>query len=201
MKEMKLVSIRHKKFKILTTDSDHNFPVSPNLLNRNFIGESPNKVWVSDITYIPTEEGWLFLCVILDLFSRKIVGWSMKDHMRTSLVTSAFKMACSARDPAPGLIFHSDRGSQYASEEFRRWLDACKFRSSMSRKGNCWDNACAESVFSTLKTELVYTRKYRSREEAKRDIFEYIEVFYNRFRRHSTLGNVSSEKFEMRESA
>ena len=201
MKKMNLVSIRHKKFKVVTTDSDHDLPVSPNLLWRDFSASEPNEVWVSDITYINTEEGWLYLCLILDLYSRRIVGWSMKGHMMASLVTGALEMAYKARSPEPGLVFHSDRGSQYASTEFRDKLEEYTFFQSMSRRGNCWDNACAESVFGTIKTELVYNRKYRTRAEARRDIFEYIEVFYNRTRRHSTIGNVSPVIFERRECA
>lgn len=201
MKQMELVSIRHKKYKIVTTDSNHDLPISPNLLQRDFTASEINEVWVSDITYIDTEEGWLYLCIILDLYSRKIVGWSMTDHMRSSLATSALEMAYKTRDPEPGLVFHSDRGSQYASREFRSKLEEYLFIQSMSRKGNCWDNACAESVFSTLKTELVYNQKYRTRAEARSDIFEYIEVFYNRIRRHSTIGNVSPALFELNECA
>jgi putative transposase len=201
MRELQLVSCRHKRFKVRTTDSNHALPVSPNLLGRNFTVSKPDKVWVSDITYITTSEGWLFLCIILDLFSRKIVGWSMKDHMRTSLIIDALDMAYKSRQPGEGLIFHSDRGSQYASKDFRDKLAEYKMVSSMSRKGNCWDNACAESVFGTIKTELVYLNDYASREWARSDIFEYIEVFYNRLRRHSTLGGLSPVKYELKKCA
>jgi putative transposase len=201
MKELHLVSCRHKKFKVRTTDSNHDLPVSPNLLGRKFSISKPDKVWVSDITYISTREGWLFLCIILDLFSRKIVGWSMKEHMRTSLIIDALDMAYESRKPDEGLIFHSDRGSQYASKDFRDKLAECKMLSSMSRKGNCWDNACAESAFGTLKTELIYLNDYALREIARRDIFEYIEVFYNRVRRHSTLGSLSPVNYELKQCA
>lgn len=201
MRELQLVSCRHKKFKVRTTDSNHDLPVSPNLLDRNFTVEKPDKVWVSDITYISTREGWLFLCIILDLFSRKIVGWSMKEHMRTSLIIDALGMAYESRQPGKGLILHSDRGSQYASKDFRDKLVEYNMISSMSRKGNCWDNACAESAFGTLKTELVYLNDYTSREWARRDIFDYIEVFYNRRRRHSTLGGMSPINYELKKCA
>ena len=201
MNEMNLVSCRHKKFKVMTTDSNHDLAVSPNLLKRNFSIDKPNKVWVSDITYISTQEGWLYLCTVLDLFSRKIVGWSMTDHMEASMVIDALDMAYMSRRPGEGLIMHSDRGSQYASNAFREKLAEYEMLSSMSRKGNCWDNACAESFFCTLKTELVYRCDYLTRDEAKKTIFRYIEIFYNRKRRHSTLGNVSPDSFEMNISA
>ena len=195
MKEMGIAK-RRKKFKVVTTDSNHNYPISDNLLKRNFITSEPNKVWVSDITYIRTDKGWLYLCIVLDLFSRMVVGWSMQDNMKTQLVIDALEMAYKRRNPGKGLIFHSDRGSQYASDTFKEELGKYKMISSMSKKGDCWDNACAESVFGTLKTELVYNTLYRSHDEAKRDIFEYIEVFYNRSRRHSTINYMSPYNYE-----
>lgn len=198
MREMGLRSNRYKKFKVMTTDSNHSHPISENILDRKFEVSEINSVWVSDLTYVPTNEGWLFLCIILDLFSRNIVGWSMEDHMRTEMVVSALNMAYSNRKPKGGLIFHSDRGTQYACVDFRKKLDEYKIISSMSRKGNCWDNAPAESFFSTLKMELVHNRKYNTRKEARRDIFEYIEIFYNRQRRHSKLGNISPFQFEQK---
>lgn len=195
MKENNLVSI-HKKTFINTTDSNHNFPVAYNVLNRQFYADGANKVWVADITYIPTREGWLYLAAILDIYSRKIVGWSMSDRITTELITDAFNMAICQRSPGIGLIHHSDRGCQYASNEFQEKLQKHGIICSMSRKGNCWDNAVMESFFHTLKTELVNRRRYQLRSQAKRDIFEYIEVFYNRLRSHSALGYVSPEFFE-----
>lgn len=184
-----------KKFKA-TTDSDHSLPVSENILDRNFTVKEKDKVYVSDITYIWTLEGWLYLCIVMDLYSRMIIGWSMANHMRAELVEDAFNMACMRRNPGPGLIFHSDRGKQYASKSFRDLLESKKCIQSMSRKGNCWDNACAESLFHSVKTEEVYFNLYKTRDEAKRSIFRYIEVFYNRKRRHSHLGYKSPENFE-----
>ena len=195
MRDNGLVARQKRKYKV-TTDSSHDYPISPNLVNRNFSVEFPNVCWVSDITYVDTMEGWLYLCSVLDLFSRKVVGWSMASHMRAELVIDALDMAVMHRNPTEGLIFHSDRGIQYASKSFREKLKSYKMIQSMSRKGNCWDNAPAESFFSTLKMEEVYLRKYRTREEARRSIFEYIEVFYNRQRSHSFLDYVSPEKYE-----
>jgi putative transposase len=183
------------KYKV-TTDSNHDYPVSPNIVNRDFEVEAPDKVWVSDITYIWTYEGWLYLCVIIDLFARKIVGYSMSENIDTDLVSDAFNMAVLMRNPAKGLIFHSDRGVQYASHGFRKLLKDNNCIQSMSRKGNCWDNACAESFFSTLKIEEVFLRNYRTRDEARLSIFEYITVFYNRRRRHSFLDYMSPENYE-----
>ena len=188
---------RHKKRFRVTTNSKHDYPISPNLLNRDFTLEKINTCWVSDITYIDTHEGWLYLCSILDLFSRKVVGWSMASHMRADLVIDALDMAVKHRNPPEGLMFHSDRGVQYASGTFRKKLKSYKMIQSMSRKGNCWDNAPAESFFSTLKIEEVYTHsKYRTREEARKAIFEYIEVFYNRKRSHSFLDYKSPSEYE-----
>ena len=184
-----------KKFKT-TTDSKHNLPIAPNLLNRQFKVEAPDRVYVSDITYIWTREGWLYLAVILDLFSRQIVGWSLNNRMSRELVMNALRMAIWRRRPAPGLIFHSDRGSQYCSNDFQKMLEIHGMVSSMSRKGNCWDNAVAESFFGSLKTERVFFANYKTREEAKRDIVDYIEMFYNSNRRHSYLGYISPKAFE-----
>lgn len=189
-----------KKFK-KTTDSNHNYPIVENILDQNFSVDQKDKVWVSDISYIDTAEGWLYLCIIMDLFSRNIVGWAMENHMRTDLVKNAFTMAYDKRKPAEGLIFHSDRGSQYASYEFKELLDSKKCIASMSRKGNCWDNACAESFFHSLKTEEVNINYYSSRARAKRSIFEYIEIFYNRKRRHSYLNYMSPVNFELIKAA
>ena len=179
-----------------TTNSKHNEAISPNLLNRNFKVNEPNKVWVGDITYIWTDEGWFYLATVIDLFSRKVVGWSMADHMRTSLVNEAMQMAIWQRKPPKGLIWHTDRGSQYASKEHRALLAQHGIVQSMSRKGNCWDNAVAESFFHTLKTELVFHERYQTREQARASIFEYIAVFYNRKRRHSANNLMSPANFE-----
>ena len=184
-----------RKYKV-TTDSNHDYPVAPNIVNRQFNVDSPNKIWVSDITYIWTNEGWLYLCIVLDLFSRKVVGWAMSRNIDTQLVADSFTMAVLARNPEKGLIFHSDRGIQYAAHDFRRLLKDNHAVQSMSRKGNCWDNACAESFFSTLKNEEVFHKNYRTRKEARSSIFEYIAVFYNRFRKHTSLDYVSPEKYE-----
>lgn len=190
-----IIAKTKRRFKA-TTNSSHRLPVSPNLLNRRFTADRPNKVWTSDITYVWTEEGWLYLAVVLDLFSRQIVGWAMGDRIDTALVLRAFRQAVMRRRPALGLIFHSDRGSQYASADFRKALKSCGAVQSMSNKGACYDNAVTETFFHTLKTELVYFEKYETRAEAKRGIFEYIEVFNNRLRRHSALGYRSPHAFE-----
>jgi putative transposase len=195
MKLAGVVAKQKNKFKA-TTDSKHNLPVAPNLLNREFEAGEPDKVYVSDITYIWTNEGWLYLAVVLDLFSRQIVGWSLSNRISRKLVINALRMAIWRRQPLPGLILHSDRGSQYCSIEFQKMLDTHRMISSMSRKGNCWDNAVAESFFGSLKTERVFFSSYKTREEAKRDIVDYIEMFYNSNRRHSYLGYVSPKKFE-----
>ncbi|WP_143710044.1 IS3 family transposase [Halothermothrix orenii] len=195
MRVMGLKAIQKRKFK-RTTNSDHNLPSKNNLLKRNFSVTQPNKVWVSDITYIPTKEGWLYLSVVIDLYSRKVVGWSMDKHMTKRLVIDALEMAVLNRNPSRGLIFHSDRGSQYVSHDFQKTLWKYGIISSMSRKGDCWDNAVAESFFATLKTELIFHNKYQSRAQAKRDIFEYIEIFYNRIRLHSSLDYKSPEDYE-----
>ena len=196
MRENGLRARRKQRFKV-TTDSKHDLPIADNLLNQNFIVEEPDRWWVSDITYVWTLEGWLYLCVILDLFSRMAVGWSMADHIRAELAIEALTMAVTHRKPSGGLIFHSDRGVQYASDKFCGEAKRYKMIQSMSRKGNCWDNACAESFFATLKTEEVFHRIYRTREEARQCIFEYIAVFYNRQRKHSFLDYLSPENYEL----
>lgn len=195
---MKLAGVearQKKKFKV-TTDSKHNWPVAPNLLNREFQAEAPDRVYVSDITYIWTQEGWLYLAIVLDLFSRQIVGWSLNRRMSRKLVMDALRMAIWRRKPARGLIFHSDRGSQYCSNDFQELLTVHGMASSMSRKGDCWDNAVAESFFGSLKTERVFFSNYKNREEARADIVDYIEMFYNSRRRHSSLGYLSPRDFE-----
>lgn len=184
-----------RKFKA-TTDSKHDLPVAPNLLDREFTVDEPDRVYVGDITYVWTQEGWLYLAVVLDLFSRQVVGWSMSHRMTRDLVKDALRMAYWRRKPAPGVIFHSDRGSQYCSTEFQALITTYQMISSMSRKGNCWDNAVAESFFGSLKTERVFFTNYKTREEARRDITDYIEMFYNSKRRHSHLGYLSPREFE-----
>ena len=184
-----------RKFK-MTTDSKHTFPVAPNLLNREFTPKEPNQVWASDITYIWTAEGWLYLAVVMDLFSRAILGWSMSERMTRSLVIDAFIMAVKKYHPSPGLLHHSDRGSQYASADYQTVLKRYGAICSMSRKGNCWDNAPVESFFSTLKKEHVFHHDYRYRTQARQSIFAYIEQFYNRKRIHSALGYRTPSEME-----
>ena len=186
---------KRRKFKA-TTDSKHNLPVAPNLLNRQFEVPEPNRVWVSDISYIRTAEGWLYLAVILDLFNRRVVGWSMSNSLSRRLVLDSMRMVVYRRRPAPGLVAHSDRGVQYCSDDYRRLLRIHGMKCSMSRKGDCWDNAVAESFFGSLKTERVFWSNYKTREEARRDIFDYIEMFYNCTRRHSSLGYLSPMEYE-----
>ena len=188
-----------RKYKA-TTDSNHRLPVAPNLLERRFIVDSPNQAWASDITYLWTRQGWMYLAVIIDLFSRKVVGWSLGERMQASLVCEALDAAVRLRRPTPGLVFHSDRGSQYASAAFRRRLWRYRMRQSMSRKGNCWDNAVAESFFATLKKELVRDQIFETRDSARSQVFEYIEVFYNRQRAHSLLDYETPTSFEACES-
>lgn len=191
-----LQAITVKRFKVKTTDSSHGLPVAENLLQQDFSATAPNQMWVADITYIPTDEGVLYLAGIKDLCTRKIVGWSMDQRMPAELVMAALQMAVGKEHPAVGLLHHSDRGSQYASAKYQDQLTACGITCSMSRRGNCYDNASMESFWGSLKQELVYQRKFRTREEAKAAIFEYIEVFYNHQRRHSSLGYVSPAEFE-----
>ena len=184
--------------RVRTTDSRHDFPIAPNLLERNFTATAPNWIWLADITYVETDQGWLYLATVLDLYSRKIVGWAMCDHLRADLPLAALRMAISAQRPDAGLIHHSDRGVQYASAEYRKVVQSAGFQASMSRKGDCYDNAPMESFFHTLKTELVHHRKYATRAEATRDIFAYIEGFYNRTRRHSAIGYISPIAMELK---
>ena len=181
-----------------TTDSRHDLPIAPNLLDRNFVADAPNRIWLADITYVETDQGWLYLAAILDLYSRRIVGWAMSDHLRADLPLAALRMAISAQRPGAGLIHHSDRGVQYASSEYRNALQSAGFSASMSRKGDCYDNAPMESFFHTLKTELVHHTQYATRAEATRDIFAYIEGFYNRTRRHSAIGYISPAEMELK---
>lgn len=195
MKQAKICSRVKRKFKV-TTDSKHKLPVVPNVLERQFTRTKANDAWVQDITYISTQEGWLYLAVVIDLFSRKVVGFSIQDNMRKGLVLDALDMAIKSRRPTSGLIVHSDRGSQYCSDLFQSKIKGNEMICSMSGKGECWDNAVAESFFHSLKTEHVYLTKYETREEAARNIFEYIEVFYNRTRMHSTLGFLSPVEYE-----
>ena len=190
-----------------TTDSNHNLPIAPNLLNRDFYALAPDTKYVGDITYISTGEGWLYLATVIDLYSRKVVGWSMDDTMKVSLVNDALIMAIKHRRPESGLLWHmpdrrdkcpwgTDRGSQYASYSHKDLLQKHNIVQSMSRKGNCWDNAVAESFFKTLKSDLVYQTYFYTKNQAKREIFEYIEFHYNRVRSHSYLGNLSPSRFE-----
>ena len=191
------LSVRMKRrFKVMTTDSNHNLPIAPNILNRDFYASKTDEKYVGDITYIPTSEGWLYLATVIDLYSRKIVGWSMDERMKVSLVNDALKMALNTRNPEKGLLWHTDRGSQYASYEHKDLLKQYGIVQSMSRKGNCHDNAVAESFFHTLKTELTHHKIYHTKQQAKRSIFEYIEVFYNRERMHSSNNNLSPVEFE-----
>lgn len=185
-----------KKFVPRTTDGAHDRPVAGNVLGREFDADLPDRKWAADITYVPTAQGWLYLAAVMDLCSRKVVGWSMADHMRTGLVADALRMALARRAPGAGLLHHSDRGVQYASDDYQALLASRGITCSMSGKGDCYDNAAMESFWGTLKTELVNHEHYQTREQARASIFEYIEVFYNRHRLHSSLGYVSPEQFE-----
>jgi putative transposase len=198
-KLMQLHGIRAKgkrRFKV-TTDSNHDLPIAPNLLNRGFNVNEPDKVWVGDITYIATDEGWLYLAAVIDLFSRQVVGWSMQPHMQTSLVTDALRMAWFRRHPAPGLICHSDRGSQYCSHTFQDALALSEYgiTGSMSRRGNCWDNACSETLFGSLKVERLHGQRFVTRRQAKDEAIAWL-LWYNQTRLHSTLAYVSPTQFE-----
>jgi putative transposase len=187
-----------RKFRC-TTDSNHDLPVADNLLGRQFDPDAPNEVWLADITYIPTHEGWLYLAAVEDLYSRRVVGWSMAEHLESRLVVDALEMAVQRRLPGEGLLAHSDRGSQYASEHYQRLLAQHGIACSMSRRANCWDNAPMESFFASLKKELVHGADFATRAEARAALVEYIEVFYNNQRRHSALGYVSPAQFEQAE--
>ena len=186
-----------RRFRVTTTDSNHNLPIASNLLNRNFTVAAPNQAWVGDFTYIATEEGWLFLAVVIDLFSRKVIGWSMRPDMHRNLVIDALEMAWFRRSPdkKSGLIFHSDRGSQYASEDFAKMLEHCAITPSMSRKGNCWDNACSESLFGSLKVERLHGERFETIREAKDATIAWL-LWYNKTRMHSTLKYISPMQFE-----
>ena len=183
---------RYKK----TTDSDHGGPVATNVLQQNFAADGPDQKWGVDISYVWTAEGWLYLAIVLDLFSRRIVGWAISDRMKRGLAMDALKRAITLRDPKPGLIHHSDRGSQYCSDDYRKLVRANRFVASMSGRGNCFDNAMVETVFKTLKAELIWRTTFNSRRQAINAIGEYIEGFYNPRRRHSSLGYVSPAQFE-----
>jgi transposase InsO family protein len=198
MREDGLVGRRPRRF-VRTTDSRHADPIAPNVLDRQFGVDQvagPNRVWVSDITYLPTREGWLFLAIVLDLASRRVVGWALRETLEAELAVAALRMALAARRPAPGLIHHSDRGSQYTGGAYQAVLAAHGLVGSMSKKGDCWDNAVAESFFATLETELLLEADWATRAEARHAVFEFIEVWYNRERRHSSLGYRSPAAFE-----
>jgi transposase InsO family protein len=196
MREAGIRSRTKRKFKA-TTNSKHKLPVAPNLLNRNFTADAPGRTWVADITYVPTNEGWLYLAAIMDLFNRQIIGWATSSRMTRQLTIDALKMAVDRQKPLQGLVHHSDRGSQYASADYRKILCSHGIACSMSRKGDCYDNAVAESFFRSLKTEWVNHYRYLSREEATSSIFYYIEIFYNRKRRHSTLGYSTPQEYNL----
>ena len=195
MKKKGLRCKTKRKFK-MTTDSNHQLPIAPNLLKRDFTAGAPDLKYVGDITYIWTQEGWLYLATVIDLFSRRLVGWSMDSRMTATLVNDALLMALWRRKPKRGLLWHTDRGSQYASDSHRQLLQEYGIKQSMSRKGNCWDNSVAESFFHTLKTELTHHVTYKTREEAQQAIFEYIEVFYNQKRIHSANDYLSPAEYE-----
>ncbi len=195
MKDLNLKVKIKRRYKN-TTDSNHNLPIASNILNRDFYASNPNEKYVGDITYISTGEGWLYLATVIDLYSRKVVGWSMDDTMKVSLVNDALNMALKHRTPKNGLVWHTDRGSQYASYEHRDLLKQYGIIQSMSRKGNCWDNSVAESFFKSLKNELVYQTYFYTKKQAKLEIFKYIELFYNRIRSHSYLNGLSPVEFE-----
>jgi transposase InsO family protein len=196
MRAEKLCAKTRRKFRV-TTDSSHALPIAPNLLGRDFTAAAPNRKWVADITFIPTGEGWLYLATVLDLYSRRLVGWSMSERMTADLVIAALRMAIESRRPPCGLIHHSDRGSQYASHAFRQLLAEHRILASMSRKADVYDNAVMESCFGSFKKELVHEANYATRAEARQSVFEYIEVFYNRQRRHSTLAYRSPADYEL----
>lgn len=196
MMKLGLNSRNKRRFRVLTTNSNHNYSISPNRLQQDFYATKINQIYVGDITYIPTKEGWLYLATVIDLYSRRVVGWSMDENMTTKLVNDALFMALKTRNPDVGLIWHTDRGSQYASESHRELLKNYGIIQSMSRRGNCYDNAVAESFFHSLKTELTHHVKFETRSQANQTIFEYIEVFYNRQRLHSYNNYMSPVEFE-----
>ena len=197
-KEMKRLDLQCKlrrKYKICTTDSKHGYGIAPNILERCFTQDAPNKAWVADITYVATGQGWLFVALVLDLFSKRIVGWALDEHMPQGLTQEALRVALLNRQPAPGLIHHSDRGSQYAAHDYRDITAVCGMLTSMSRKGNCWDNAAMESANGTLKVECVNRQRYDTRQQARQDVLEFIG-YYNHDRAHSSLGNLTPVEFE-----
>lgn len=196
MREQGLRSCSAEKYKVRTTDSNHEYPIAPNHLNQTFVTTAPNKVWMVDITYIRCKESRLYLASVMDLYTRKIVGWKLYDHMKKELVLEALQEAYKSKKPPEGLIHHSDQGAQYASTEYREQLVTYKMKASMSRKGNCYDNACIESFHSVLKKECVYRTRFKTKQEARQKIFEYIELFYNRKRIHGSLGYLSPDRFE-----
>lgn len=198
MRRYGIRAIMARPRRVRTTDSRHDHPIAPNLLNRNFSAAVPNRVWLTDITYVETGQGWLYLAAVMDLYSRRIVGWAMDDHLRTELPLAALNMAISTRRPGANLILHSDRGVQYASADYRTALQSASMQASMSRRADCWDNAPMESFFHTLKTEHVHHQQYATREQAKSDIFAYIEGFYNRTRRHSSIGYKTPIEIELK---
>ena len=200
MSRQSLVAKAARKFKV-TTDSHHKHPVAPNLLEQNFTATAPNLKWAGDITYLYTSEGWLYLAVIIDLYSRTVVGWSMASRMTSELVCDALKMALFRRCFPTGVIIHSDRGSQYCANDYRALEQKHQLVQSMNRKGNCWDNACVESFFHSLKVEALQDEPLMTRDQMRQTVFEYIEVDYNRTRRHSALGYLSPENFELKNSA
>lgn len=197
MRKAGVRSKMRKRFVVRTTDSRHAHPIAPNQLDRQFQQPAPDQAWAADITYIPTDEGWLYLAALIDLCSRKIVGWASGDSLAAPLVCQALEMALVHRQPSKSLLHHSDRGVQYACDDYQALLAAYGIQPSMSRTGNCYDNAVIESFFGTLKTELVHHENYPTREAAQRSLFEYIEVFYNRRRRHSAIGYVSPHEYEV----
>jgi putative transposase len=197
MREQGLRSCMARKFRVTTTDSNHDWPIAPNVLQQDFAATKPNEKWVADITYIPCREGKLYLASILDLYTKQIVGWKLSDRMTTDLVMDALKQAYAAKKPGKDLIHHSDRGSQYASREYRNQLVSYRMKCSMSRKGNCYDNACIEAFHSILKREFIYSKpKFKTKDEAQQKLYRYLEFFYNRKRSNSTIGYMSPVRFE-----
>lgn len=198
MRQLGLRSCVSKKFKVATTNSNHMYPIAPNKLNQNFTTSAPNMAWVSDITYIPCREGRLYLATVLDLFTREIVGWRLDSHMETKLVLDALEDAYQVKKPEQGLLHHSDRGKQYASKDYQKKLESYGMEASMSRTGNCYDNACAESFFSILKKELIQEQKFQTKQEAYTELYRYIEFFYNRKRIHGSIGYLSPVQYEQK---
>jgi len=196
MRRNGIYSKARKRFRVHTTDSKHSFPIAENVLDRQFQQDQPNTVWAADISYIRTDEGWLYLAVVIDLHSRRVVGWAAADHMRAELACEALLMAIERRQPEPNLLHHSDRGVQYASDAYQSLLAKHQMRPSMSRSGNCYDNAPMESFFATLKCELVYQEQFHTHQQARQALFEYIEAFYNPCRRHSSLNYLTPVQFE-----